>query len=216
MPLSARGDQKPLLLVDIDGVVSLFGFDPDRRPPGSFHTVDGIPHFLSATAGEHLLELAGHFEIVWCSGWEEKANDYLPHLLGLPGPLPFLRFERAPGRGHAHWKLQAIDAYCGERPLAWVDDAFNDACEAWADRRSAPTLLLATAPEAGLQDADVDRLREFAQALAAGSHAPAAGAPAVGAGAVGDGDGALPATSASGGDAPAALRSSAGVRAKHR
>ena len=42
---------KPLLLVDVDGVISLFGFDPARRPDGRFELVDGIAHFLSATAG---------------------------------------------------------------------------------------------------------------------------------------------------------------------
>src|ERR1700738_2768175 len=77
-------DEKPLLLVDIDGVISLFGFDPLERPGGSFHSIDGMLHFLSASAGEHLLALASEFELVWASGWEEKANEYLPRLLGLP------------------------------------------------------------------------------------------------------------------------------------
>ena len=66
------------------------------------------------------------FELVWASGWEERANEHLPHLLGLPPELPFLRFERDVGRANAHWKLDAIDAYAGERALAWVDDALND------------------------------------------------------------------------------------------
>src|SRR5207237_493639 len=55
---------------------------------GSFHTIDGIPHFLSSTAAAHLLRLAHSFELVWASGWEEKASEYLPHLLGLPAALP--------------------------------------------------------------------------------------------------------------------------------
>ena len=40
-------------------------------------------------------------ELVWASGWEERANDHLPHLLGLPGGMPFLRFDRAVGRTNA-------------------------------------------------------------------------------------------------------------------
>jgi hypothetical protein len=82
--------EKPLLLLDVDGVISLFGFPPDNRPAGAFLTVDGIPHFLSGTVGEHLRTLAGDFDLVWCTGWEERANDYLPSALGIPGPLPFL------------------------------------------------------------------------------------------------------------------------------
>ncbi len=138
-PHARRGrpdlEERPLLLVDIDGVISLFSFEPGARPEGSFHSIDGIPHFLSSGAAEHLLALAPNFELVWASGWEEKANEYLPHLLGLPD-LPHLSFERSVGRTNAHWKLDAIEAYAGDtRPLAWIDDAFNDACHEWAGAR---------------------------------------------------------------------------------
>jgi hypothetical protein len=151
-------------MVDIDGVISLFGFDRDARPAGGFHAIDGIPHFLSSKAAEHLLALAHAFELVWASGWEEKANEYLPHLLGLPA-LPHLSFERSVGRANAHWKLDAIDTYAGGRPLAWIDDAFNDACWAWARERPSPTLLVPTDPSEGLADAHAAQLRSFADAL---------------------------------------------------
>jgi hypothetical protein len=156
---------KPLLLVDVDGVISLFGFQGNRPPEGSFHWIDGIPHFLSARAGEHLLELWPLFELVWASGWEEKANEYLPHLLGLPGPLPHLSFEHAVGSSGAHWKLDAIDRYCGSRPLAWVDDSFNDACHEWAAAREAPTLLVRTQPESGLTQHEARHLQLWARTL---------------------------------------------------
>jgi hypothetical protein len=152
----------PLLLVDIDGVISLFAFDRDERPPGSFHWIDGMPHYLSGVAAEHLLALAAHFELVWASGWEERANEHLPHLLGLPR-LPHLRFERAVGRANAHWKLDAIEAHAGERALAWVDDAFNDACHTWAEARAAPTLLVQTAPATGLTRLEADLLADWAR-----------------------------------------------------
>ena len=154
-------------MVDIDGVLSLFGFgEPDVE--GSFHSIDGIPHFLSATAAAHLLALAGRYEPVWASGWEEKANEYLPRLLGLPGPLPYLRFPAPAQAGrttHAHWKLEAIGAYAGARPLAWVDDAFNEACHAWARARTAPTLLVSTAPQRGLTAQEADTLATWADEL---------------------------------------------------
>ncbi len=162
---------RPLLLLDIDGVISLFGFEPLRPPPGSFHSIDGIPHFISAAAGAHLHALSDAYQPVWCSGWEEKANEYLPYLLELPGPLPFLSFERSPGRANAHWKLAAIDAYAGQRPLAWVDDAFNDGCHEWARRRAAPTLLVTTSPQRGLVWNDVAALLAWAEGRA-GSERP--------------------------------------------
>src|SRR5258707_10132331 len=96
---------RPLLLIDVDGVISLFGFDPARRPEGRFEVVDGIAHFLSATAGEHLRRLCEEFEPAWCTGWEEKANEYLPHALGLPGPYPHISFDGATPIADGHWKL---------------------------------------------------------------------------------------------------------------
>ena len=156
---------KPLLLVDVDGVISLFGFPSDERPAGGWTLVDGMPHVLSAAAAEHLLFLARDFDLVWCTGWEEKANEVLPAALGLPGPLPYLSFDRNPGRGHGHWKLAAIDAYAGpHRPLAWIDDAHDDACRAWASARPGPTLLVPTIPHIGIEEHHVATLRSWAAA----------------------------------------------------
>jgi hypothetical protein len=160
--------ERPLLFVDVDGVISLFGFPRDAAPPGRFEIVDGIAHFLSASAGEHLRRLSERFEPVWCTGWEEKANEYLPHALGLPERWPHLTFARDVGRTHAHWKLDAIEAHAGARPLAWIDDAHGAACEAWAAERmatSSPTLLVTTAPAVGMTGAEVTRLLHWAERL---------------------------------------------------
>lgn len=156
--------RKPVLLVDVDGVISLFGFAPNERPPGTWHLVEGIAHLLSAGAAGHLHELARWFDPVWCSGWEERASQHLPVMIGAP-VLPHLSFERHPGRGHAHWKLAAIEEHARDRPLAWVDDALNDACHAWATRRRAPTLLYETDPAVGLTDGGVADLVAWARAL---------------------------------------------------
>jgi Swiss Army Knife RNA repair-like protein len=157
---------KPLLLVDIDGVLSLWGFGMDGWPTdGAWHQIDGISHFLSGRAARHLQALCERYDPVWCSGWEEKADEHLPHLLGLPR-FPHLSFDRNPGRGNSHWKLAAIDAYAGQRPLAWIDDAFNDACHTWAAERSAPTLLVRTAHTTGLDDDAAAELTAWADRLA--------------------------------------------------
>jgi hypothetical protein len=155
---------KPLLMVDVDGVISLFGFDPASPPAGSFQLVDGIAHLLSATAGEHLRELSREFELVWCTGWEQRANDYLPLALGLPGALPWVPFDELDRPPSARWKLVGIEAYAGpSRPLAWVDDAHDDRCTAWAAARGAPTLLVSTEPGVGLTDAHVAELVAWAR-----------------------------------------------------
>lgn len=154
---------KPLLLVDVDGVISLFGFDLDNRPEGRWTMVDGIAHLLSLGAGDHLRSLAPAFELVWCTGWEERANEYLPHALKLTGPIPYIAFDGR-ARSAAHWKLAAIDDHAGpDRPLAWIDDAHDEACAAWAAARQGPTLLVATEPAVGMTGEHVARLLTWAR-----------------------------------------------------
>lgn len=148
-------------MVDIDGVISLFG----RSEDSTLHSIDGTLHFLSSAAAAHLLVLSNLYELVWASGWEERAGEHLPRLLGLPRDIPFLRFERAVGRSNAHWKLDAIEAYAGGRPLAWIDDALNPACHAWADARAAPTLLVQTDPARGLTSREARQLEDWAATL---------------------------------------------------
>ena len=89
---------------------------------------------------------------------------------GLPAGLPFVRFARGAdqdGVADGHWKIKAIDSYAGDRALAWIDDAFNEACHAWADSRPAPTLLVATEPERGLTTHEARLLAQWAKRLAA-------------------------------------------------
>jgi hypothetical protein len=152
--------------VDVVGVLSVFGFPTDAPPPGRFHSVDGIPHCLVHGCGERLLRLNDSYELVWATGWEERANEHLPHLLGLGGEYPTLSFDHRPEWGSAHWKLSAIERYAGERPAAWIDDSFNEACRFWAKERDAPTLLVQTDPAVGITDDHVEQLERWAQKIA--------------------------------------------------
>src|SRR3954454_9932613 len=80
---------RPLLFVDIDGVISLFGFEHAAAQEGTWTQVDGTAHLLSTAAARPRHALADSPELVWCSGWEERANERRPHLLGL-GLFPHL------------------------------------------------------------------------------------------------------------------------------
>ena len=157
--------EQPLLLIDVDGVISLFDFD---RIHGVVEMIDGVPHHLSLRAAKALNEVAPQFECVWCTGWEERAEEHLPRLLGLPGGWPHIALDAfapaRPGRSTlGHWKLAAIDEYAGpHRPLAWIDDALGDACRTWAAGRPGRTLLVETDPREGLTDRHVAPLRAWA------------------------------------------------------
>jgi len=155
------------LFLDVDGVLSVFGFAHDAPPPGRMHAVDGMPHCLAHGCGERLVRLSETFELVWATGWEERANEHLPHLLGLGREYPTLVFDFQPQWGSAHWKLSAIERYADGRPAAWIDDSFNDACRFWARHRTAPTLLVATDPAIGMTDQHVEELEAWAHRQAA-------------------------------------------------
>jgi hypothetical protein len=154
------------LAVDVDGVISLFGFDePAAGAETRYELVDGMLHCISLRAGERLRRLADHFELVWATGWEEKANFYLPALLGL-AELPHLTFDGAARFGSAHWKLGPLDQYCAGRALAWIDDNLDESCHSWARERPEPTLLVPTEPSIGLQEAETEALIAWARGLA--------------------------------------------------
>jgi hypothetical protein len=156
--------EQPVLALDVDGVISLFGFEgPVGEAPGRFHLINGMAHCIPEGIGTMLERLAGSYEIVWATGWEDRANERLPEILGLPGELPFLTFDGQARFGTAHWKIDAIDRYAGERALAWVDDSIDETCRAWADERQAPTLLVHTESDIGLTDEHVEALIGWAR-----------------------------------------------------
>jgi hypothetical protein len=158
--------ERPLLAVDVDGVISLFGFDeaPDRQQT-KFQLIDGMVHCISLAAGERLRRLADQYDLVWATGWEDRANDSLSPLLGLP-ELPYLTFDGAARFGSAHWKLGPLDDYAADRPLAWVDDSFDQSCFDWAQERAAPTLLVPTESPLGLEEPHAEVLLRWARDLA--------------------------------------------------
>ena len=160
--------RRPILFVDVDGVISLFGFPAGHQElPGPFHWIDGIAHCIPAEAGERLERLASRYELVWATGWEEKANEYLPFILGLSTrELPCLVFDGRAVFGSAHWKLDAIEKFAGDRPAAWIDDNLDEDCQAWAAGRDAPTLLVQTESAVGLTDDHVERLLAWADEVA--------------------------------------------------
>ena len=143
--------QRPILFLDVDGVISLFGFPSRGTPPGQFHWVDGIAHCISDGAGARLI--LGRYRL-------ERL------LLDLPDDeLPVLTFDGRAVFGTAHWKLGAIDEYAGDRAAAWIDDSLDERCTTWADERPAPTLLVETDSATGITDEHVERLLGWALAL---------------------------------------------------
>lgn len=178
---TAHETDLPLLAIDVDGVISLFGFEaPPPVEVARFELIDGTPHCISIAAAERIRRLASRFELVWATGWQDRANDRLSLLTGI-GPLPVIEFDAhrekgaAAGTTAAHWKLGAIGEFCGTRPLAWIDDSFDGSCYEWADEREAlgaPTLLVPTEPDIGFEEAQAAVTAEWADSLFSVEPAP--------------------------------------------
>ncbi len=154
-------------------MISLFGFEgPPPAELGRFELIDGTPHLVSIAAAERIRRLSDRFELVWATGWQERANDRLALITGI-GPLPVIEFDAhrkgaAAETTAAHWKLGAVGAFSGNRPLAWIDDSFDQSCFEWAEERERagfPTLLVPTEPEIGFEEAQAAATADWADSL---------------------------------------------------
>lgn len=116
---------KPLLLIDVDGVLNPLG-----RPTIDFrryrchlgHEVYTV--HLNPRHGARLLELAlmTGSELVWATTWEEYANEWIAPRLGLPR-LPVIHVSEDKGSELGEmFKTPHVASYVQGRPFVWFDD----------------------------------------------------------------------------------------------
>jgi len=124
---------RPFLLVDIDGVLSVY--DVEACPEGyeDFNSLLTIPnHRCCAARTRSGWPNSRAFDLVWASAWGFLANERLCPVLGLD-PLPFVPMPPIPFDPTE--KVPAIEAYIGDRPAAWLDDLIGDEARQWAEQR---------------------------------------------------------------------------------
>jgi hypothetical protein len=157
------GIERPLLFVDVDGVLNPYA--ALTCPDGylEHHLFPGEePVRLRTDHGPWFHELAAAFELVWGTGWNVADRRHLVELLALP---EIGRGLVMTGPFHPRDKVPAIAAVAAARPLAWIDDLLEPEAWAWAAARAEPTLLVPVDPCAGLDRAHVDALLAWADAL---------------------------------------------------
>ena len=170
---AATADRRPLLLLDIDGVLNPTGRGEDCGfLPSNLH---GFRVSLCLDHGVLLndLDREGEVELCWATTWNENANHDVGPALGLSRPLPVLPIDRAlagPVPAGTNWKTPSVVAGVGDRPCAWIDDWIGPPEQQWAEDRilaGIPTLLIRTDPGVGLLPEHVDRVRSWARRTAA-------------------------------------------------
>lgn len=171
---------KPLLLVDVDGVLcpfrqSNFHFF-DGEAPEEGHLLDSLRDqrfdgyefdeasavYYSRDNARRLKQLGEIFQLVWCTGWEHRANDVIGPLHELP-ELPVISVLGYGGTD-IHWKFAGIRHFVGNQPYAFIDDDIGEKGLQYAEQRNRmiPTLWLPIKCEEGLTEDHVLRLEEFA------------------------------------------------------
>lgn len=157
---------RPLLLMDVDGVLNPYPDCPDGFKEYDFFPEDDEPVRLAAIHRDWLHELAEGFTMVWATGWGEDANRLLCPHFGLP-ELPVIAFPPVPFDPAA--KVQSSAAFtaakvpasadlAADHAVAWVDDIVTSEARAWAQARSYPTLLVEVDHRIGLTRDAVDSL----------------------------------------------------------
>lgn len=184
---------KPLFLLDIDGVLNLFDAWVPSGP--AYWTVNGIrkqprvapDHLRQARVQgydlllhpehpEWVAEIEQHFEPVFATMWQSGAYLF-GQKAGFGVDWDYIDFDsyrpqyggkRMTGNGVGTYKHPGIVDILGDRPGVWVDDDMTPYQKEWAQKRTEagiPTLFIQPDPEFGMTREHVDQILDFARAL---------------------------------------------------
>lgn len=175
---------RPLLLIDVDGVLNPLGPPADRPGHIAQHVDDerGKTYLLRLNPehGQWLLGLSNAYDLAWCTTWWRRIDVIAP-LVGLPLGLPAVPITRWSGNDWPYQcspKTPHVRRFTSGRAVAWIDDDFLQitadyrTLSAPADDRNLLTggtppaqdvLLLPAYPKLGLQRRHIEQARVWAQ-----------------------------------------------------
>ena len=168
------GDDVPILLLDVDGVLNAASLDlPEGWQRGMFN---GYVLSWNPTITARLRDLheSGRVEIQWLTTWTTDADRLLAEPMGLPrGLRTHARYDSAPTgflgrfRGVAGWwKLavaREVAAAEPDRRIVWIDDDLAEAAADTGDWLAANQHVLVIAPDlfAGLTHEQLDEVEAW-------------------------------------------------------
>lgn len=165
---SMSGDRaRPLLILDVDGVLNPHGPRADPEPPWITFEADwsGYVVALNPEHGKQLLALAERTgcELVWGTSWEEHANAEVGPRLGLPWLEVIQVNTQPPVLGSmVLWKTGHIATYAEGRPFVWLDDHPGETDTKFLASHGCPDhLIIQIDAEEGLQDHHLQRAEEW-------------------------------------------------------
>lgn len=184
MHLKLRGNlvsDKPLVLIDVDGVINAFADDAKNTWPDLRTTTahaDGREWKIrySPTVVAWLNKLHERAEVTWLTTWETWAATSLAPEIGLEQGKDWVVFGRqadaptpfsGPNR-HTHWwKFELVKRAHAEsdRRIVWVDDDFAFYSDAWKWAAARPnTLAIMPNCDLGITQKNMDELDAFLDA----------------------------------------------------
>lgn len=164
---------KPMLLLDIDGVVNIFTGKVAGREMISARA-DNWPLWLHPDHPEWVNELSMHFDMVWSTMWQAQVVHFA-QVAGFGHDWPWINFDshylRAgnlrTGEGVGSYKHPGIELTIRQRPAVVIDDDLEPWQHEWADIRThsgIPTHLIQPDPFEGLKSSHLEQALAFAQA----------------------------------------------------
>ncbi|MFC4373306.1 HAD domain-containing protein [Nocardia halotolerans] len=171
---------KPLLYLDVDGVLNPWRAKPEKRPagyethrltpaawlaeyPSPPRRVKPLRVWLNPEHGPKLLALGEVFDLWWATTWEHDANTQIGPLIGLPElPVVEWRSTKRFGPDGVFWKTAELVEHAAGRPFVWVDDDITVRDRRYVEQHHpALALLHYVDPAKGLLDDDFDTLQAW-------------------------------------------------------
>lgn len=172
--------QKPIWLLDIDGVINALGIPAWGDDPQSAmaHFVDGSylirwsPDLIA-----DIIKLSERVEIRWLTTWGNEGNTTLKPMVGFPDEFP-VQAEPHKQTGYEDvaynphdWKFcAALEAAREKRPLIWTDDdAWTPPqklfIEEYMEDNNVPLLMIKPYLFEGLTPTHLDQIFHFVEGL---------------------------------------------------
>lgn len=145
---------RPLLLIDIDGVLNAEPLDDTVVPDGMRRVMAGsTPVLVDERLPRWMWALRARYDCVWASSWERDADRLFAPAAGIDPLGAYVPLDGLVVRAGECWKRDPVAAYLAEqaRPAIWLDDEFGSLDNAWARARRPELEIIRCNPRTGVR-----------------------------------------------------------------